>query len=366
MLRLGRRRIDAAWSVKTVVSSVTAPAESEIRAGEDVAPRKRSHEEWPDIAKGIGILLVVYGHVARGVENAGLPIDKDLFEVVDALIYAFHMPLFFFVSGYLFWGSVTARGFRSVLPSRLALLLWLYVIWSLGHGTIEVLLGQLTNGNLQWAEVYAMWLPRAHFWYLYALALLVLVTAAFAWVPNRHRAITLFACATVLYTMPGLGTGLYPVLVVCWYLVYFAVGFLLATCRFKRNSFRSHAAVASLFWLALGIGWVAIMAQDLLFRLLPATAGIVFVCLFSVLLAKHSGRISNGLAFLGSIALPIYLAHILAGSGARILLHKILGVDVVWLHLLLGLGAGVLLPWALWAASSRLKLGWLWSLPKVR
>lgn len=70
-----------------------------LRASGEAAGR--AHEAWPDIAKGIGILLVVYGHVARGIEKAGLPIDPVFFKTVDVLIYAFHMPLFFFVSGYL-------------------------------------------------------------------------------------------------------------------------------------------------------------------------------------------------------------------------------------------------------------------------
>jgi fucose 4-O-acetylase-like acetyltransferase len=310
---------------------------------------------------------VVYGHVARGVHKASVPIDPGCFEVVDALIYAFHMPLFFFVSGYLFWGSVNARGFRSVLPSRLALLLWLYVIWSLGHGAIEVLLGRLTNGNLQWAEVFALWQPRAHFWYLYALALLVLVASAFAWVPDRYRAMALFACATALYTAPGLGAGWYPLLVVGWFLVYFAAGFLLASYRFKRHSFRSHARVALLFWVALGIAWVAVVSQELLLRLVFASVGIGLVGTVSALLAKYTRKVSRGLAFLGTIALPIYLAHILAGSGVRIVLQKMLGLDAVWLHLLMGVGSGVLLPWALWMLTTRWRMGgWLWALPKVR
>jgi len=52
--------------------------------------------EWADFAKAIGIILVVYGHVARGVVNAGLPMDKYWFELVDSVIDPFHMPLFFF------------------------------------------------------------------------------------------------------------------------------------------------------------------------------------------------------------------------------------------------------------------------------
>ena len=47
-----------------------------------------------DIAKGIGILLVVYGH---------------LHNPINTFIYAFHMPLFFFLSGFFIknvkWGG---------------------------------------------------------------------------------------------------------------------------------------------------------------------------------------------------------------------------------------------------------------------
>lgn len=338
---------------------MTAPVS--LRASGESAGR--AHEAWPDIAKGIGILLVVYGHVARGIEKAGLPIDPVFFKTVDALIYAFHMPLFFFVSGYLFWGSVHARGYRAVLPGRLALLIWLYVIWSVGHGAVEVMLGRLTNGSLQWADVFALWVPRAHFWYLYALALLVLVTSAFAWIPKRYQALALFAFAAVSFTTPGLGTGWYPLLMVDWHLIYFAAGFMLAANRVNGIRFRSHSMVLYVFWVALAIAWVSLVAPDGLLKLVAAVAGIFLTAVASLFLARRPLLVSRALAFLGSIALPIYLAHILAGSGMRIVLHKGLGIELVWLHLVLGLVAGVLLPWAFWTISKRLGQGWLWSLP---
>ena len=44
---------------------------------------------WVDIAKGIGIFLVVLGHC-------------QITENVLTLITTFHMPLFFFLAGYVF------------------------------------------------------------------------------------------------------------------------------------------------------------------------------------------------------------------------------------------------------------------------
>jgi len=52
------------------------------------------HYSWVEYAKGIGIILVVYGHVARGVFNAGMSWDVELFKLIDSIIYSFHMPLF--------------------------------------------------------------------------------------------------------------------------------------------------------------------------------------------------------------------------------------------------------------------------------
>lgn len=46
--------------------------------------------EWVDIAKGIGIICVVIGHT--GISDT----------LLGRIIYLFHMPLFFYISGYLY------------------------------------------------------------------------------------------------------------------------------------------------------------------------------------------------------------------------------------------------------------------------
>lgn len=51
-----------------------------------------------DIAKGIGIILVVLGHCIPDASMPGGPSDKFL-SIMFKLIYSFHMPLFFFIAG---------------------------------------------------------------------------------------------------------------------------------------------------------------------------------------------------------------------------------------------------------------------------
>ena len=67
--------------------------------------------QWIDIAKGLGILLVVFGH-------SGFPL------VIQWWIYSFHMPLFFILSGLLFnpskyknlWEFLTKKSKGLVFP----------------------------------------------------------------------------------------------------------------------------------------------------------------------------------------------------------------------------------------------------------
>ncbi len=72
---------------------------------------------WIDIARGIGILLVLYGHV--------LGSDKTRF-----FIYAFHMPLFFFVSGLVFKERHTAS-FITFLWKNVKQILIPYIFFAL-------------------------------------------------------------------------------------------------------------------------------------------------------------------------------------------------------------------------------------------
>ncbi|EPJ4139137.1 acyltransferase family protein [Klebsiella pneumoniae] len=63
-------------------------------------------ETWVDYAKGIGIILVVFGHANRGLYSSGIYISPEIYHYLDNVIYSFHMPLFFFLSGLFFVSSI--------------------------------------------------------------------------------------------------------------------------------------------------------------------------------------------------------------------------------------------------------------------
>lgn len=81
--------------------------------------------EWIDVAKGVGIVLVSFGHLRNGDgESVWLP---ALDAPIDA-IYLFHMPLFFLLGGLTF---SRRGGFKAFLVRKAKTLLVPYYVFSL-------------------------------------------------------------------------------------------------------------------------------------------------------------------------------------------------------------------------------------------
>ncbi|WP_430534798.1 acyltransferase family protein [Listeria rocourtiae] len=91
--------------------------------------------DWIDTAKGIGIFLVVWGHFYAS-------------DAVKIVIYGFHMPLFFFLSGYLY--KQTSIGFLSFLRKTSKKLLFPFFIFQVA--TLLVVNGIALIGSQQLYE----------------------------------------------------------------------------------------------------------------------------------------------------------------------------------------------------------------------
>lgn len=122
--------------------------------------------EWLDIAKGIGILLVIWGHC--------LHIDRTLFH----LIFVFHMPLFLMLSGYVFSEK---DSFPDLIWKKVRTLILPYICFFLLGLAATLILPEWRQG-LSLSELKAdLWLgyPKSvnnsSIWYLICLFFTVLL-----------------------------------------------------------------------------------------------------------------------------------------------------------------------------------------------
>lgn len=318
---------------------------------------QQKRENWVDFAKGIGILLVVYGHVSRGIVNAGMAVDLAWFTVADSVIYSFHMPLFFSLSGLFLLPGLKKYGSRGLVAEKIDSILYPYLIWSLLQGGTEVLLSHFTTARTNMTEVLSLlWQPRAQFWFLYVLSGLFVLMAITL---RQHQPVTgrstLLAvggalaawCLSVWLALP------FPLDFMGGYLIFFLMGAY--GFYWKDELHRYLAPYAMPLLIASGLlfvsaEWLFHVPLRLLFsdhsplNLLLACSGIMLVNGLAMSMARSGIRWLQIFETLGYYSMPVYLMHILAGSGIRIVLSRFLHIDSTWLHLLAGCAAGILLP----------------------
>jgi len=90
---------------------------------------KRNH--ILDAAKGFAIILVVLGHSICQV--SGLENREALDLYICRFIVSFHMPLFMFISGFLFYNSLKRRNEKAIIIHRASMFVWPIITMSFIH-----------------------------------------------------------------------------------------------------------------------------------------------------------------------------------------------------------------------------------------
>lgn len=328
-------------------------------------------ESWVDYAKGIGIILVVFGHVNRGLYSSGIYLSEGIYKTIDNFIYSFHMPLFFFLSGLFFLQSINRRGRKDFIISKIDTIVYPYIVWSLLQGCVEVLLSQYTNSKTSINSVLSLFTePRAQFWFLYAL---FMVFAFLAIIYNK-KAFSNYLPVLILTTLclniyRDSLTDQFHFIYLSTYLFFFLAGIM-----FQKYIERVERYTNG---LSLGVVLIVFFMFEVVFlrnsqnsyndagleTAALATTGIVFFSTLSIYLTKYK---INILRKLGELSMMIYLMHILAASGIRIILSKLAHTNNWYAHAFVGTLCGILLPVLAVVILRKCNINFLFSRPKIK
>ena len=307
----------------------------------------KNRQEWIDIAKGIGIILVVYGHVLRGVESANLPLDKNFFLSNDLFIYSFHMPLFFVLSGLFFTNSLNKYGVKGLLFEKSKTILYPFVIWSILQTSIEIILSSFTNGQISINELFtSLIIPRAQFWFLYALFFINVINLLLFRIFKDKWLIISFLISIIYHIFP---INLSVFSNAFSYLIYFNIGIASYNFLIKENKINKISNPMYLISIVLSFIFFEYLyiAKDILILkkilILPILGTIVTIIL-SYVISKEKA-LKTILNSLGKYSMHIYILHILVASGTRIILFKLLHIDNVIIHIVTGTILGVIAPY---------------------
>lgn len=249
-----------------------------------------------DIAKGLGILFVIYGHV--GLREQGLS------AYLYVWIYAFHIPLFFVLSGSTFrvkghFGTFLWTRVKRLLGAYLFLYVLCYLLYALLLGHFLPL--SYFEGIL-WGSVDTVMPPVL--WFLPAL---FAAHVAFYWVLRLPRQWMQWALVGVLFAVS-----------------YVASTYLLA----RMLPFSLNILGASLLFMKIGeatrpllgrLQRIAAKTLPTLAALLAGAAGCFALAwlnarqgLATVTVSMADGVFGNPLLFLGAALLGIFFSMLLA------------------------------------------------------
>jgi fucose 4-O-acetylase-like acetyltransferase len=319
---------------------------------------------WVDNLKGIGIILVVIGHVAGGLNSAGNIPSSTTFDYAIRWIYAFHMPLFFFASGLFAYRSLT-KGRSQLIKSKAMTLLYPYAVWTILQWSCHEMMARYTNTAPEADQlILSLYSPYMNLWFLYALFLVFVMFAGISSASADRR--FLAVAGLVLFAAAESGAFLiWPILNrAADNFIFFAIG--AAGASFILPRARTIAPIPACIMAAAAMAAMSFLVclhwdQRPGIRLVPALLGILGTSLISLALGQRRG--AAAITLLGILSLEIYLAHGIVSTPVRIGLSRVLHVQSPAIYLTAGVAAGLLIPAALGVCCARWNVPYLFAWP---
>ncbi len=295
------------------------------------ASSRRNRIEWIDLAKGIGILLVIAGHTA--------PFGSTF----RNFIFSFHMPLFFLLSGYTSKRLSDRAGlvprvkksfFRLILPA--VIILFVNTIWIFLQGdahTAGVLAENLLRfvRQLFWASGgdRGFIIAIGSFWFLFAMFWGKIIWDLINLYVPKYRSVLCLAAGIGGILLGRFGIFLPQSLDIALVTVlFYECGQLF---REHGEALFSGAQKRVLFWICLAF-WMLCLFHTvyielasrsypgILLAVIESMAAVFVVCLFCKDMMKVP-YVNRAFPFLGRYSLWILMIHRLDYR-----------LDAIWLH----------------------------------
>lgn len=314
---------------------------------------------WVDYAKGIGIILVVYGHMVGGIDKIEL---SNVFLVSRKIIYHFHIPLFFFLSGLFVNQSLMKRGVKEFILTKIGTILYPYFLWSFLQGVTLIFISHYTLYDL----LAIPYKPIQHFWFLHALFFIYLVYA-FVMSKSIYLFYLIMVPILIFYFIPS-----HVNLTKIWegdfflYFIFFIIGIFYQKYGVD-NFFKRKVSLISVFLVCilfsvLEMGIKFIQSPSLYF-LLMALVGVLMVMMISKLLERNNRF--QVVKKIGAYTIPIYLAHGFGGSGIRMMLYNFFRIENSLFLISISTLTGIIIPFILYRLATKFNFLYLFELKNV-
>ncbi len=307
------------------------------------------------IAKGIGIILVVFGHY--------IPADSpEYWKILNSLVYKFHMPLFFFLSGYLFvkinmnnyFLHVKKKAGRLLLPFMSIALLFLIFKYLFNlYPNIKATTNPITSNNF----VQLFICPGKSYvpllWFIYTLMMIFVIYPPLDYLLKNKMLLIFLSSILLLLPLPHACC----LSDISKNLPYFALGNLLRQHIDLDNTIHKLKlfSVIILSGMLFLIGYFFILPKifkDMIYmvsftELILGIAGIAACISLSMLIHQCGNSVlSTCLMAVGFFSMSIYLLHTIFAGGVKVFFYtkRPYSLDLFEVKAVIAICSGVVAP----------------------
>lgn len=300
--------------------------------------QNKEYLNWIDVLKGLGIILVILGHLRLSPELVNY-------------IYLFHMPLFFFISGYLM-NIDSYKSFNQLVKKKARTLLIPYITFSIisiicysiiGQSDIDVSKTILSFVEGKRNEIYF----NVPLWFLVGLFVVELMFYSLKKVVGNDillltLTIIINFVAVVFLKVIETPNLIWSIDTAMYYLLYYQIGNLFRVYQNRINIKKTlnRATIGIFVFFGIAFNIMLLISPDLIYfvykyvntnrgylfiwLILCAITGIItFVCL-SMFIKK-----STTLEYIGKNSLIIFALHYPVGILALDMLKVQLGIEII-------------------------------------
>jgi peptidoglycan/LPS O-acetylase OafA/YrhL len=300
--------------------------------------------------RGIACLLLVAYHVIGAGPSVGMRLPSDdILPILSRLFSDIRMPMFAFISGFVFTGYTGAFGAVSGAMAKKSRRLLIPLV---AVSTVHYLVQAAAVGQSEIPLWQIYFLPYAHFWYLQATFLIMVLLALTAFALGGRRALSsiilLLLSAAIFILVPRWEPDVFS----GWKAIYLAPFFLaghLAAAHFSPGERQRRWIVVVLgLVLAVQMGVEVGLSTGALWFDRPWRASMTLAtgltCCFLLLALRPS---IPTLSYIGDKSYAIFLFHVFFTAGSRIMLAEAWPSAPNGVIFAVGLAAGIAGPIAL-------------------
>lgn len=245
--------------------------------------------EWLAVLQGFSMLLVVIGHVS--LTNVPKDPSTPIATGIERTIYSFHMPLFIFISGWLFFYTCIRKekSYRDVVKAKVKRLGIPFLAFTLVATVLKAAFPSLMHRPVTAQELIDTFLlfrsnPLGEMWFIVVLFELMLLYPVYKIIVKNKTVAVIGLGGAILISKLFPEISYYSLGRVAYMLPFFVAGIL--CCRFEWHKYMSR------WWFLLTVSLLFILCNIL--GLLPeqmkaetAFVGTVFAMSLCLIVGKH-------------------------------------------------------------------------------